>query len=741
EPISLTSFDFGPAPGPPFIPPSVLRPPSSPSVRESFGGVGFDPFFPGPPYALFDDAPNWPAGLGRGASGTVGDRRAGRDLPVFWSELDLRGFRVMSRWLWDTNPFMQGFGARLTDYHVGKGYRWQACLTGRAKQAYATAAAVSEGPEGRLITRAQNILDGWRDRVHWPLRSREGFRRLRRDGEVIQRFGRSGTGLLPWVRWVNPEQVGSPTGDTTDDGSFGVRTAAGDTEHVTDVYIRDHDGGGTTGEWAAADVDDPMSRVVFFKTNTDADVKRGLPDSFSVSELLDESRKLVRNMAVVACAQAAVSWLEKFPTASAEQVRALIPTGSPRVDLPPWANGGAPVYSEKLAAGTVLRTEGGREFAPGPVSTGVASFVEAEQAALRAVCVRWGLPPYLTAKADDINFASSLTAGSPFAVAVEGGQVEWAAVERATALKVLDLAAESGLLTPAERRQLDVEVIPPTVTSPDPGAETERNKILFDAKVLDPYTWMQREGLDPAHVEANWKAWHARNPDPPAGGPAAPPGGLPGVVAREEKLRPGFTGIAPPDEAGRVYRYVNGRRVKKGRTTPAGKSRGAATAQPHATAATGGKPAGKSKGKGGRGSGAPVGRPPPGSGGGGGGGPGGGGGSGGGGPPPPPAGSGGNEPQLIGSAHVNDFLRARGHEPGGDAATPPDPGVARAYRDELTRRLVELTGDPSATVDSVLQNPKSSYQTEVGELILAAITGGEHRATGPDKIDALLHFT
>lgn len=531
-------------------PPELLR-----RFNESFGGI-YDSNFP-LPYALLDDDMRFGGtGWGRGVTGTVADRKGGRDLPIYWSEVDLRGFRVLSRWLADTNPFMIGFHRRLQDYHIRKGFQWQACIKGQKKQPYAT------GMDGGnpLVTKAQNILDAWRDRYSWPLRSREGFHRLRRDGEFGSRLGWERRGDLPWIRWVEPEQIGSPTGSTDDAESFGLRNAPGDVETITDYYVRDAQGDGTKGVWV------PESKIVFAKTNTDSTIKRGIPDSFSVHEYMDESRKLVRNMIVVAVAQAAVAWREKFPTASVEQVRAVI-TGTPNTQVPPWMNGGQTLYSEKIAAGTVLRTEGSREFEPGPVSTGVASYIEAEQAALRACCVRWGFPPYMTAKADDINFASSITAGSPFAMAVEGGQTEWAAVERKVALKVLDLAYESGLLSKSERDQLDVEVIPPTVVTPDPAADSARRKTLFDAKVLDPYTWMQEEGYDPSHIEANWKAWQQRNgavsPPPPNARPGTEPNDLPaGEWLESIMVTEGFSGTIT-DTRGREYHYVNGKRVAK----------------------------------------------------------------------------------------------------------------------------------------------------------------------------------
>jgi hypothetical protein len=519
--VTYTSDPVGPPrPAAPAFP-ADIPPALAARFRESYDWFHYGgyPTGGGGTFHQFDGPPNLPAGYGRGATGSLGDRKGGKDLPRFWSELDLRGYRVMSRWLWDTNPFMIGFGRALTDYHIGKGWQWQACRKGQKKQAYATGAAQADP----LTTKAQNVLDGWRDQVGWPLLSREGFRRLHRDGEVVQRLTPGRPGHYPEHRFVNPEQIGSPTGETSGPDSYGVRRGRGDGADeggpTLSVYVRDHDGDGAEGRWEDAAPGDPAARVLFHKTNTDSDVKRGLPDSFSVHEPLDECRKLVRNMVVVACAQSAVAWLEKFPTAGAAQVGAGIPTGSPRYDTQP--PGSATIYSDRIDAGTVLRTEASREYEPGPVTTGVTSYVEAEQAALRMACVRWGFPPYLTAKADDINFASSLTAGSPFAVAVEGGQIEWGAVEKATALKVLDLAVESGLLTWEERQQLDVEAIPPAVVSPDKGADTERLLGLLREKVVDPYTVQQELGYDPSHIEANWKAWNERNPQP-AAAPAPP---------------------------------------------------------------------------------------------------------------------------------------------------------------------------------------------------------------------------
>src|ERR1700677_118337 len=57
--------------------------------------------------------------------GTILDRRSGKNLPLVWTELDLREFRRWSRVLCDINPFAVGFLGLLTDFHIRQGFGWQ----------------------------------------------------------------------------------------------------------------------------------------------------------------------------------------------------------------------------------------------------------------------------------------------------------------------------------------------------------------------------------------------------------------------------------------------------------------------------------------------------------------------------------------------------------------------------------------------------------------------------------------
>ena len=457
------------------------------------------------PLAWMLDQPNFGGAFARGASGTTNDRRAGRDLPLISSELDLRAFRIHSRFLADTNPFMIGFMRALVGYHIRKGFGWQACLKGQKKTPYPT----SLSPTDPLVMKAQTLLDQWRDGVCWPLLSRKAFKRWRRDGEVFGRFFRGGYRELPQFRFIGPEAVGSPNGDTNTEQSFGIEKNHGDPAGPSVAYhIWDADhGAGVAGDWVDAD------RIIHIRANVDSEVKRGLPDSFPLHDALDGCRRLLRNMIETAADQAAIAWREGFPTATMEQVRSIIPTRAAETQqVASWFQWpGEPQFPmpgvNRFKPGTVIRTENSRVFEPGPTSTGVPGYIEVEQACLRAACVRWNMPEYMTGKANDVNFAAALTTGAPFQVAIEGCQLEWGAVwEKPVALKVLELARDSGLLTYEEWRKLDVEVTEPTLITADPEKDAQRITGLVAAKLLSPQTAQLQLQLDPQHESENMRA-------------------------------------------------------------------------------------------------------------------------------------------------------------------------------------------------------------------------------------------
>lgn len=466
------------------------------------------------------------------ATGTPTDRKGGRDVPRFWSEIDLRGYRVLARHVTESNPFGIGFLGTLTDYHVRKGYGWQACRRGAKKSPYPTPAA----PADPLVEKAQRVLDDFRNAAKWPLKSRESFRRWVRDGEVLGRWFHGGQGRLPEFRFGEPDCLGSPTGNTDGDDSFGVATPADDPQGAP-IEFHFFDPDGVKGEWVAAD------RVTFAKRGTDTGVKRGITDFQPVAQDLEDCTKLVRAMMATAIRQAGTAWIEKYPGRAVYQVAGAVPEFAPATGyggqarapfesgvpwwLMPQFGGGLNPWEPP---GVVRKVEGDREYQPGPTSTGVPGYVQAEQAALRGCGVIWRCPEYFTGDASNNNMASLIVAGSPFTICVESNQFEWGAVwERECALKVLDLAVLAGLLTRDERRALDVETTEPAVVVSDPGKDYQTTSQQLRDKVICLDTARQKSGYDPQHEAEGVKKDAAAEPhQPPNPGPGEPPANPPG---------------------------------------------------------------------------------------------------------------------------------------------------------------------------------------------------------------------
>ena len=471
-------------------------------------------------------------------SGTLTDRKGGKDVPVFWTELDLRQFRWMSRLLCETNPFAIGFLGLLVDFHVRGGYGWSACLRGVKKTPYATADADADP----LVKAAQEVLDEFRDGEpgsltgSWSLRSREAFARLRRDGEVFLRFfpGGPATRGVPTCRFVAPEQVGSPAGDTSGPASFGVLTDPDDVETVLAYFVRDPDGTGQEGEWVTANraVDVELVRrltgdgyrvvrgeMLHLKANADANVKRGLPDFFPVREELEAVRRLLHNMTLVAALQAAIGWVEQWAVANPEVVARQIAAGEDYTRLKtnqPFGQigfGGRTASVTNYEPGSILKIDQNRNLIPGPVAAGVPGFVQAVQASLRGCGARWRLPEYFSGDASNNNLASSQVAGSPFVAAVEGGQLAWGALERAAAMKVIELAVASRRLPPEALRRLDVEATAPKVVLDDKEELARVRSQQLKDKTISPQEVILEDGRDPKHVAENWKAWRQLFPD------------------------------------------------------------------------------------------------------------------------------------------------------------------------------------------------------------------------------------
>ncbi len=498
-------------------------------VPWGFGASGADVFGPGGSFGQPLDDNGLP--LIPWVTGTPSDRQWGKLAPIFWTEQQLAQFRSASRWVADTNPFGVGFLDLLEAMHIQKGVGWRTRL--RGENPGAPAGGTDGPPAHPLVAASQAVLEEWRILARWVWRSRVGFRRWRRDGDVFFRFfdGKI-SGGLPAVRWILPERVGEPTGSAYGPRSFGIETDPRDDETPIWYWVRWLDG--QMWSWEQVRAGD----VLHLKANVDPDVKRGLPDFFPVGADLDRVRSLLTNIGETGKAQAAIAWWEKFTMAIGPQVSSLIEQNRDYAVPKMTAGGQKRENVSKYAPATVVRTDGMRDVTPGPTSV-PDGFIAIIQALLRGAGVRWNFPEYFSGDASNQNLASIRESGSPFVRVAEGRQMDWCeGVERPTALRVLKSAEQSGRLPRGTCDRVDVDVEPPAVALSDKMQDENIRSQQYDKGVLSRRTWQVKAGYDPAVEDANIARDRAANPTTPAGGP---------TPALQTNQLPAFEGLHPGD--------------------------------------------------------------------------------------------------------------------------------------------------------------------------------------------------
>jgi hypothetical protein len=494
------------------------------------------------------------------------DRSYGRNRPTLENEQDLRMMRAYCRLLCETNIVCLGFRDHVCNFVVGKGFEWEVVARGQKKGA--TSQGMDTGDTDPDIEACQQVLDEFRRLNGWgsiteavvsgdgvsdtsPMENleRETYERSMEDGEAFIRLfrGDSSTRGVPQMRHIEPECIRTPPGETLlSDWGWGIQTDPEDNQRRLAYYVVDPESeSGDGGEVV------PASRVLHYKLNTKSSVKRGIPDFWPLQDEACGVRTLVRNMIHVSGLLAAIAYIrEHAPTTTSDQVHTMIDrgaSGTATIFNRPGSLGSINTPGEDRTrtlnlhqAGLIIDVSNQLRYTAGPINTGIPGFVQAEQATLRMIGLRWGCPEYFSGDSSNANFASTLVSGGPFERSAEARQQNYAVFQGQLATRVLSLAAESGRLTHEQIRKVAVKVTAPPVAISNKSEDTNRRRTLFDAKVLSAQTWITEEGYDPALEAANIKAWAEQFPDDQGGGMAGIFGGG----------GPGDDDSAPEDEIG-----------------------------------------------------------------------------------------------------------------------------------------------------------------------------------------------
>lgn len=416
---------------------------------------------------------------------TINDRRQGRNYPIFQTEEELAQLRAPARILCSTNHYAIGLLNGLTSYTIGTGFTYRAVPKNKG---------LKKTDESVL---AQRVIDEFVEESVWGELEQELFWRSREDGEFFLRiFPQSDS--LPEVRTVEPEQVRQPPGETQDDWSFGIRTDPDDIQKPLEYFVSYFD---NIQDGDFVDPDD----MIHCKVNTKRSIKRGLTDfAFSTADSLDVADRLRKALGEGAAIQAAIAEIVQYESATNTQVQSLIDSQKEYSRTSP-VTGRTTAY-ERIPAGTRRHIPKGMTYVAPPGATNIPGYVEALQACLRGAGVRWNAPEWLaSADASNNNFASSLTAESPFVLSVLRAQAIYKRLFKKVLMRVLELVLGADLV-----KQVEIQVEAPPVESRDRLAEAQTDQIYVGMGVKSVQTTQQEQGLDSDQENQNRETYAER---------------------------------------------------------------------------------------------------------------------------------------------------------------------------------------------------------------------------------------
>jgi hypothetical protein len=329
------------------------------------------------------------------------DRKYGGDFPFYSTEQDLGILRTASRLIARTNTKAEGLLYGLAGYVLGDGATVRVTPRGKANEACGGRRA---GGLGRVRPR-RRVRD-----------EQETFFVLSRmDGEAFWRL--FPTDGLPEVRFVWPEQIRQPPGTTMEEYGFGVKTDPDDAQKRLEYNVVPvGDDTGMDGEPVPAD------EMILVQPNALPGVRRSVPDfAFGMAEALEASEKLSTNMGEGSAIQAAIAYIRQHEGVPGESIRAFADADADyRVrDV----NSGADRNVKRMVPGTIVDTNKNTNFLASPYNAGVAAHIDVVRLLDRTACVKYNAPEWLgSADASNNNFASSLTAESPFVIRVKSFQ-------------------------------------------------------------------------------------------------------------------------------------------------------------------------------------------------------------------------------------------------------------------------------------------------------------------------------
>lgn len=392
------------------------------------------------------------------------------ELP-FRNGVELFQIQSLARCLWRDNEFAINGHKNRINYIVGKSH---------------TYTIIGNGPDvaHSTIQRVQEVLNRILKVNRWKNRQKEIKLRDDRDGETFIRKFRCDDGIMRF-RFVEPRSIDSPA-NAADHQSFGIETEPHDVESVAAYFV----------DGQPIDAGEIQHR----KYNVDSSIKRGLPLFYPVRKNLVRAAKLLRNMSMATEIQTAIALIRKHRQATQDAVRAYT---SANAEFQRTKPNGRVENVLRYGPGSIVDVPRGLEYEI-PPQLDPSKTVMALQAELRAIASRLIMPEFmLTSDASNSNFASTMVAEGPAVKNFESEQDTQIEYDLELLNEALDFAADSGLITSADRTAITIDAQPPTVQVRDRLQEAQIRQIDLGLGILSLQTATAESGRDYQQEQTN----------------------------------------------------------------------------------------------------------------------------------------------------------------------------------------------------------------------------------------------
>lgn len=352
--------------------------------------------------------------------------------------------------------------------------------------------SVDDTERKSLVKQVTKFLDEFRRVNQLCDQETEIVTRGESDGESFLRLFPDEDGVTK-VRYVEPVQVRPPEGEDADGPwSWGILTPGGDTLQPMAYNVYDFD--------VQADEEVEAQFIIHTKHNVNANIKRGIP-SFLASEFdLRGAAKLRYVAREGEMVRSAIAYARNMPLASKGTLQSL-QTMSETDTIDRYNSQGqkTSVSVQQVEPGSVVDVAGA-EFHDPPKSENHQSVELCLDKALQAAAARHQVPDWLvTGKTDAANYATSLTAESPFTLNIWRRQGRVSAVLTELYRRAIEIGVEQELLPANTLELVEVKVSLPNPQNRDEVKENEVYEKQHGAGILSKSGWAANVGIDYEH--------------------------------------------------------------------------------------------------------------------------------------------------------------------------------------------------------------------------------------------------